>query len=187
MEEEINTVFKVSREKWKSSMLGVLWLSKRKQRGRLDSDPGFESLSDCLVYLCVDRLEIKFLNHAWVEPTGCLPTVEVNINPVMLFVLFPSNCFRVATCTFTINKALSFFMFYFTDQRNEKIVSYTRLLQNAYMNRNKAKLQISRTTLNSPFSNFKIILDEKTKSDDQGDFHYKDNMVLMRVKNSKVK
>lgn len=33
-------------------------------------------------------------------------------------------------------------MFYFTDQRNEKIVSYTRLLQNVYMNRNKAKLKI---------------------------------------------
>lgn len=78
-------------------------------------------------------------------------------------------------------------MFYFTDQRNEKVVSYTRLLQNVYMNRNKAELQISRTTLNSPFSNFKLILDEKTKSDDQGDFHYKDNMVLMRVKNNKVK
>lgn len=77
-------------------------------------------------------------------------------------------------------------MFYFTDQRNEKVVSYTRLLQNVYMNRNKAELQISRTTLNSPFSNCKI-LDEKIKSDDQGDFHYKDNMVLMRVKNNKVK
>ena len=120
------------------------------------------------------------------EPTGCLPTVEVNTNPVMLFVLFPSNCFSVATCTFTINKAFPLFHVLLHHQRNEKVVSYTRLLQNVYMNRNKAELQISRTTLNSPFSNCKI-LDEKIKSDDQGDFHYKDNMVLMRVKNNKVK
>ena len=54
------------------------------------------------------------------------------------------------------------------------------------MNRNKAKLKISRTKLNSPFSSLKI-LDEKVKRDDQGDFHYKDDMMLMQVKNNKVK
>ena len=45
-------------------MLGVLRLSKGKQRGRLDSDPGFESLSDCLGDLFVGCLGIKILDHA---------------------------------------------------------------------------------------------------------------------------
>ena len=61
-------------------------------------------------------------------------------------------------------------MFQFTDQRNKNIVSYMRQLKNVYMNRNRAKLKISRTTINSLFSKLKI-LDEKIKSDDQGDFH----------------
>ena len=72
MEEEINTAFKVSRKKWKYSMIGVLWFSKGRggggegHRGLLDSDPGFQSRSDCLVDLFVGRLEIKILDHAWV-------------------------------------------------------------------------------------------------------------------------
>lgn len=45
-------------------MLGILSLSKGKQRGRLDSDPGFQSRSDCLVDLFVGRLGIKILDHA---------------------------------------------------------------------------------------------------------------------------
>lgn len=45
-------------------MLGVLWLSKVKQRGRLDSDPGFQFRSDYLVDLFVGRLGIKILDHA---------------------------------------------------------------------------------------------------------------------------
>ena len=47
-------------------MIGVLWFSKGGggHRGRLDSDPGFQSRSDCLVDLFVGRLEIKILDHA---------------------------------------------------------------------------------------------------------------------------